>query len=868
MGLKSWIQNLRKKDPKQGSEKKKEAKKAASDKPRLYKWVRITFVVLFWLFLLSPYMGLFGMLWVASKDDLPSTEELEDPQMLLASEVYSADGVLLGKYYSENRTYIGYNDISRHVFDCLIATEDERFYEHSGIDVKALGRVAEGVVKNDQSSGGGSTISQQLAKNLFKTRRKRYKDYDGVESNNETEESGAIGKILRLARYKFKEWLLALEIEKQYSKDEIATMYLNTFDFLYNAVGIHSASRVYFNTTPDSLRIEQAAMLVGMAKNPSLFNPMRDSTKAIQRRNIVLGQLVRNSENPAVQYPITQTEFDSLKQLPIGLDYRRVDHQEGPAPYFREVLRESVADTLANLFINEPLKMKRILNQWEYKDFEDSLIRIQESKLTLGERAVLEYDLYRTWAKYAIYNKGLRIYTTIDSRMQEHGEYAVREYLSKTLQPEFEKQNRRYLKDNYPFARDLDEADIEGLLRSAMKRSDRWHNMRKADFTDYEIEKSFQEEVPMKVFSWNGEIDTVMTPMDSIRYYKQFLQAGLMSMDPKTGYVKAWVGGIDFYHFKYDHVGKARRQVGSTFKPFVYATAIDLGKIKPCMEVPDIEHCVEIPYTSRRNKMWCPSNSGARYTGDMITMKKGLANSMNNITAWVMGQTGPKNVVKFVEALGLEKGYLNPVPSLALGVCDLSVYELVGAQASFANKGVYIRPIIITRIEDKNGNAIFESTPNYVEAYKEETAWLTLQMMRGVVDGGTSTMLRSQNKKASPWAGIPWSTQVAGKTGTTQEGSDGWFIGLTPDLVTGVWVGGEDRSVHFPNIIWGQGAKMGLPIFGYYMNKIYDDSRLKISTDPFEGPKDQLEIEFDCNQIEGDPDGEPGWGEEGEGWGA
>jgi penicillin-binding protein 1A len=793
MALKNLLKRAEGDSPKGDKSKKKTPKTPKGNgRRRLSKRSRIIILVLFWLMVFSPYITVLSMLQIAKGDDLPSMRELEDPKTLLASEVYTADGKMIGKYFKENRTNAAYNQISTHVVDCLIATEDERFHDHSGVDIKALGRVIDGMVSGNSSAGGGSTISQQLAKMLFPR-----------ERNQNT---------WKLVKRKFKEWIIASRIEQRYTKEEIITMYLNKFDFLNNAVGITSAARVYFDTTPDSLKIEQAAMLVGMAKNPSLFNPLKDSTRTKERRNVVLAQLLKNEHNSKIRVPITRAQFDSLKELPLGIDYRKVDHQEGQAPYFREILREEVTAILEARNLDGTFKCAK-----------------------------------KDGSGYNIYQDGLRIYTTIDSRMQTYGENAVRRYLKETLQPQFEKQNKRFLKERYPFARNVSDEEVEKLMYQGMRRSERWRVLKERGLTDAEIRQSFETPVAMKIFDWKGEIDTVMTPKDSIRWYKQFLQAGMMSMDPHTGYVKAWVGGIDFYHFKYDHVKKARRQVGSTFKPFVYATAMHLNKIQPCDEVPNIEYCCEIPFSKNRNKMWCPSNAGAAYSGEMVSMKRALAASMNNITAYVMSKTGPVNVVKFVEALGLEKGYLDPVPSLALGIADLSVWEMVGAQASFVNKGVYIEPVIVTRIEDKNGNVIYDHEPKISEAFSEEVAYLIVQLMKGVVDGGTATGIRYKNPK-EPWGGIKH--PMAGKTGTTQNGSDGWFMGLTPDLVTGVWVGAEDRAVHFPYIDWGQGGRMALPIYGYYMNDVYNNKSLNISTQDFEKPESLLEIEWDCNKVE------------------
>lgn len=820
-------------DQKDGKQKK--SKKG--NKPRMRLAWRITFIALIWIFVLTPWLVFYFWLKSAGSDGMPSTAELENPKSREASEIYTSDGEMIGKYYAENRTPITFAELSPYLVDALVSTEDERYYEHMGIDVKSLPRVAKGIMSGDQSKGGGSTITQQLAKMLF--------------SERDFTEMSKMEKLKALVNVKLREWIMATELERKFTKKEIITMYFNKFDFLHNAVGVHSACQVYFNTTPDSLSIEQAATLVGMAKNPSLFDPLRAPDTTIHRRNVVLSQWLKNSNegNPAITYKLSQAEYDSLKKLPLVLDYHEVDHQHGIAPYFREILRESVVDTLANMYMKDHTRLSKILSKTEYQDFLDSLDVVKKNNDGIDYRIAKKYLLVR-WAKFMIYNKGLRIYTTIDSRLQRHGEWAVKEWLKTELQAKLEDKQRKRLGEEYPFDlksniynKDERLETIEKLMDLGIRRSDRWKMMKEKNVPVKERYKVFDTPIEMRVFSWNGEIDTVMSPRDSVRYYKQFLQAGLMSMDPNTGHVKAWVGGTDFYHFKYDHVIKSRRQVGSTFKPFVYATGLDLGIIEPCTEVPNVEYCVDIPHNRFRNKQWCPK--GSSYDGVLTSMKFGLAGSMNNITAYVMSRigpngTGPEIVKKRAMDMGINGKYIDPVPALCLGIADLTVYEMVGAQSTFVNKGLYTRPIIINRIEDKMGNIVYDSDPQMREVFDEQVAYLTLQLMKGVTSGAT----RRDGKSAGTAAGIRSSYYkwgglkhpMAGKTGTTQNGSDGWFIGLTPDLVTGVWVGAEDRAVHFPTIQWGQGGRMALPIYGYYMQKVYGDKRIKISTDDFDKP--------------------------------
>jgi penicillin-binding protein 1A len=591
---------------------------------------------------------------------------------------------------------------------------------------------------------------------------------------------------------KVKEWVIAARLEKLYTKEEILTLYLNKFDFLNLAVGIKSAAQIYFNRTQDSLRIEQAAMLVGMAKNPSVFNPIRHPDTTKHRRNVVLNQMVKYGY-------LNKTQYDSLKLLPLSVSFHPEDHNDGLATYFREYLRDNFLASWCKKHINP-----------------------------------------ETNEPYNIYRDGLKIYTTIDSRMQTHAEASVREHMT-DLQKIFSKEclNKR----NAPFAWNLTKKEIDGIMDASIKRSDRYRGLRSQGLSHEQIIATFYKPAPMKVYSLRGDIDTVLTPYDSIKYYKSFLQTGFMAMEPQTGYVKAWVGGINHKHFKYDHVKVSKRQVGSTFKPFVYALAIDNG-YSPCHQVPNVRTCI----TTEVGEDWCPDNSDGpddKNIGKMITLKKALANSINYITAWVMKQYTPHALVSLVKRLGITSD-IPEVPSICLGTPDISVYEMVGANSTFANKGTYIEPTFVTRIEDKNGKVLQEFIPNSDEVFSEEKAYAMIQLMRGVVDGGTGSRLRFRHKLFN---------QIAGKTGTTQQNADGWFMGLTPDLVAGVWVGGEDRSIHFNSMAEGQGATMALPIWGKFFNKIYADKHLKVSQGDFPKPKNlDPALEMDCSKYDNNVD--------------
>ncbi len=743
-----------------------------SQKPGMSKFTKWI-----WRLFLGGLITVFLIFMLAALDvfgTLPTFDELENPENNLATEVISIDGKTLGKYYRENRTPVKFRELPDNLIEALIATEDERFYTHSGIDFQGTARAAAKLGRD----GGASTITQQLAKMLFTK----------TGSRN-------IGK--RLIQ-KVKEWVIAIRLEKQYTKNEIITMYFNKYDFGHNAVGIRSASRIHFGKEPIEMNIEESAMLVGMLKNSSLYNPMRRAEMVTQRRNVVFGQMVRNEI-------LTEKEKDSLQKLPLKLDINLEGHSDGTATYFREYVRE-------------------FMRKW-----------MKEHPKSNGD-------------SYNIYRDGLKIYVTLDSRLQQNAEEAMTEHMS-NLQRVFFKQQKK--NKTAPFY-DLEKSQIESTMLSAMKRSDRWKRMKKNGSTEKEIKASFLVETPMKIFSWKGDIDTLLTPYDSIRHNKHILQSGLLSTDPTTGHVKAWVGGIDYKHFQYDHVKQGKRQVGSTFKPFVYATALNQLGLSPCDEFPNT------PYTIPAGKYhldedWTPRNSGEEY-GGLRTLKNALANSINVISANLIDQTTPQNVVKMAKNLGVETD-IPAVPSIALGTVDLSLYEMIGALNTFANKGMYVKPMMILRIEDKNGTILEEFTPETREVLSESIAYTTINLMEGVTRYGSGVRLRTSGGKYPDKVvtGYPYQfdNPIAGKTGTTQNQSDGWFIGLVPNLSTGVWVGAEDRAVHFVDITRGQGASMALPIWALYMKRNYADEDLNISKEDFEVPEN-LTISVDCNTEKDD----------------
>jgi len=741
------------------SDKKEKAKKESGGSHAIRNlWIVFgVFLLLIILFFICVAKGVFGT--------MPTFDELENPRTNLATEIISADGKVLGTYHIENRSNVRYSELSHYMPEALISIEDERFTEHSGIDERALFRVAFGVLTGNKK-GGGSTITQQLAKNLF--------------PRGENLSTGKL--VLR----KFQEWITATKLEHNYSKEEIIAMYLNTVAFGHNAYGIRSAASTFFDKKPSEMNIEECALMAGVVNAPTRYSPVRNPNNALNRRNLVLLKMAENGY-------LTQTECDSISQIPIDMSHFSVkDHNSGQATYFREFLRGE-------------------LNDWA-----------KNTTRADGQ-------------PYNIYRDGLRIYTTIDSRMQHYAEEAVREFMGGELQPMFYK----HWKDqkNAPFS-NVTADEIDHILETSMKRSDRYRSLKNAGMPMDSIKAEFERPVRMTVFSWNGPIDTVMSPMDSIRYYKWFLQASLISIESHTGHVKAYVGGLDYRFFKYDHVTQARRQVGSTFKPFLYSLAMQEGEYTPCTKIPNIQYNIQL----EDGNVWSPGNSGGR-VGEEITLKYALAQSNNWISAYLMNQFGPNAVIGMARRMGVESP-IDAVPAICLGVCDLKLIEMVGAMSTFANQGVYIKPMFITRIEDKNGNVIQRFSPEESEAMSELTAYKMVELMKGVVQSGTGIRLRSFYGFTNP---------VAGKTGTTQKQSDGYFMGITPDLTTGVWVGAEDRSVHFRSTYLGQGSHTALPIWAIYMKKVYADKNLNIYKGDFTKPNiPGVDLNFDCDRYDDD----------------
>ena len=723
----------------------------------------------FWKLFLCSVIGVVLLFLFASWGffgEMPSFEKLENPDSNVATEIISSDGEVIGKFYAENRVPVKYADLPKHLVDALVATEDERFYEHSGIDAKGTLRA----ISKFGTNGGASTITQQLAKLLF----------HGAD--------GSKNIVLRIIQ-KAKEWIIAVRLERQYSKNEILAMYLNQVDFNYNAIGIRSASKIYFNKEPRDLKVEESALFVGMLINPSFYNPTREKRleKVTDRRNTVLGQMVRNGV-------LDKSKKEELEKQPIVLDFKTESHSEGSATYFREYLRDY---------------MKKWVKDHPKEDG-------------------TEYDIYRD---------GLKIYTTIDSRMQKYAEEAVTEHLT-NLQAEFFKNAKG--KKNAPFV-NLSEDQTNSIVKRAMKSSERWRLLKDDGKTEDEIIKSFDVKTKMKIFTWAGERDTIMTPKDSILYYKHILQTGMMAMEPQTGHIKVWVGGIGYKHFQYDHVGQGARQVGSTFKPFVYATAIEQLGMSPCDSI------IDTPFTMPKGKWgidqaWSPQNSDGKFRG-LLTLKGALANSVNTISAKLMDRIGPKTVVDMVHELGVTSE-IPERPAIALGAVEITVEEMVAAYSTFANQGVYIKPTFITKIADKNDVVIDQIVPVSKDVVNTDVAYAVLKLLEGVTEDGSGKRLR--------WGGAgfrnydySFSNPIAGKTGTTQNNSDGWFVGMVPNLAAGVWVGNDDRSAHFRSTFYGQGATMALPIWGLFMKKCYKDSDLSVSKEAFDRPA-KLSIKVDC----------------------
>ena len=712
------------------------------------------------LFFLFASWGIFG--------SMPSFEDLENPDSNLATEIISADGVVLGKYFEKNRSQLRYSDLPKNLVQALIATEDARFYDHSGID----GRGTLRAISNLGTSGGASTLTQQLAKQLFHGEGSKFLPFRIVQ--------------------KIKEWIIAIRLERQYTKNEIIAMYCNVYDFGNNSVGVSSAAKTYFSKEPKDLTMSESAILVGMFKNSGLYNPIRNPQGVKNRRNVVLLQMEKANI-------ISKDEKERLQSLPIKLDFKLETHKDGTATYFREYLRD-------------------YMKKWA-----------EENKKSDGS----DYDIYKD---------GLKIYTTIDSRMQLHAEEAVTAHMA-NLQEEFFAQSKS--NKNAPFV-NISSVETQRILNQAMKSSNRWAVMKSMDKSDEEIIKSFSEKTEMTVFSWKGDRDTIMTPLDSIRYYKHFLQSGLMAMEPQTGNIKAWVGGINYKYFQYDHVGQGARQVGSTFKPFVYATAIEQLNMSPCDSI------LDGPFIIRKGRHnvtedWEPRNSDNRYRG-MVTLKRGLANSINTISAKLIDKVGPEAVIDLTHKLGVKSEIVNQ-PSIALGAVEITVEDMVAAYSTFANQGVYMKPQFIAKIEDKSGVIIYEPIPESHDVLNKDIAYAVIKLLEGVTEGGSGDRLRTTGggNGDDRWTGYPYSFRnpIAGKTGTTQNQSDGWFMGMVPNLVTGVWVGCEDRSARFKSITYGQGATAALPVWGYFMKLCYADPALKVSKEAFERPAN-LSIKVDC----------------------
>ncbi len=747
-----------------------------NSKPESTGWAK-KIVKFGWLAFVAGFFGFILFVWMVSINflglygSLPDFKALENPESELASELYSADGVLLGTYFRENRSPVTYEELSPNLVNALISTEDVRFEEHSGIDMIAMMRVFVKSILLGQDAGGGSTLSQQTAKNLFKTR---------------TDASqGALSSVpgLRMLIIKTKEWIVATQLEKAYTKNEILTLYLNTSEFGSNAYGIKTAAKTFFNKTPAELEVQEAAVLVGLFKAPTYYSPVYNPENSFRRRNTVLSQMVKNDA-------LSEEEYDSLSQLPIDLDYNVANQNKGLATYFREIVK---ADLL----------------RWT-KD-----------------------NLKSDGTSYDLYGDGLKIYTTIDSRMQRYAEEAVTEHMA-SLQQAFYKE----MGSRDPWV-DGDNRVIPNFIEDAVKRTEAYRLLKIRYGSDLDsIDLKLNEKKKMKVFSWEkGEIDTLMSTMDSMRYYKKFLQTGFMSMDPHTGQIKAWVGGMDHKYFKFDHVIRGKRQPGSTFKPFVYAAAIENG-YSPCYSVIDQPVEVYIP----GQPTWSPDNANGTFTYEKMTIRQAMAQSVNSITAYMMKKISPKIVVETARRLGVTSD-LEEVPALALGVNDVSIYEMVGAFGTFVNKGEHTTPFYIDRIEDKNGNVIQQFTAKKRPAMSEEHAYLMTYMLRGGFEEGGGT------SQGVPYA-LREGNELGGKTGTTQNASDGWYMGISKDLVSGTWVGGDDRAIHFRSWLSGQGGRTARPIWVKYMEKVYADKSLGYTKGPFPRPERPLSIEIDCDVYE------------------
>lgn len=740
--------------------------------------MRKTFIIVLWALLLIGMLATYIIFSAISDGKIgyvPPIEELENPNLKFATQVISDDGKVLGTWSlsKENRLYVGYEDLSPNLVHALVATEDVRFSEHSGIDARAFMRalIKRGVFMQ-KNAGGGSTITQQLAKQFY---------------------SPTADNVMERLLQKPIEWVIAVKLERYYTKEEILTMYLNKFDFLNNAVGIKTAAGTYFSKEPKDLSIEEAATLIGMCKNPSLYNPRRFNERTRGRRNVVLDQMRKAGY-------LTEAECDSLQALPLVLKYRPVDHNDGLATYFREYLRG---------VLNAKKPVKKNYRGWQMQKFyEDSLA--WETNPLYGWCAK---NKKKDGSNYNLYTDGLKIYTTINSRMQQYAEEAVHEHVAEYLQPRFFKEKKG--RKTAPYTNQLSTEEVDAILKRSIRQSERHRIMKAAGYSEAEIMKAFNTPREMTVFTYEGEKDTIMTPLDSIKYYKHFLRAGFMSMDPITGYVKAYVGGPNYDNFKYDMAMVGRRQVGSTIKPYLYSLAMENG-FSPCDETRNVEGT----YFDENGIAWTPRNSSKKHYGEIVTLKWGLANSNNWISAYLMSKLNPYEFVRLIHSFGVLNQEIQPTISLCLGPCEISVGEMVSAYTAFVNKGIRTAPLFVTRIEDNDGNVLATFSPQVNEVISESSAYKMLVMLRAVINEGTGGRIRRLYNITA---------DMGGKTGTTQNNSDGWFMGFTPSLVSGCWVGGEERDIHFDRMADGQGASMALPIWGIYMNKVYADKTLGYS---------------------------------------
>ncbi|MGD0753556.1 MAG: transglycosylase domain-containing protein [Bacteroidales bacterium] len=759
------------------------------------------YLIWFWALFIFPFIVVIILFILISKGKLgpmPSFEDLENPEYYLAAQVISEDGALLGKISIENRTWTEYKDLSPYLTGALIATEDIRYDRHSGIDIRGLARAAVRTILLGQSTGGGSTITQQLAKQLYP---------------RDTARNSSIMRRIKLGVSKFKEWQTAVKLERSYTKEEIITMYLNKFDFSYNAIGIRSAAKVYFNTTPDSLNLQQAAVLIGMLKASTRYNPMRNYDLMFQRRNVVISQMAK--------YGYIKTSFaDSVMKLPIEVVFRVEDHNSGLATYLRQYLTNIMRKP-------EPDRNKYV----QQSSYDDALWEWNNNALYGWCNKNKKPD----GTSYDVYKDGLKIYTTINSRMQKYAEEALAEHLSKEVQPDFYRRARNF--KNPPYSDDLTKKETDDLIMASLKQSDRYYIMRARGISEDSIMLAFNTRVKMRVFSWKGDRDTIMTPLDSIRYYKYFIRSAFLVEDPHNGNVKAYVGGPDFRYFKYDAVTQQKKQVGSTIKPFLYTVAMQNG-YSPCYEVENIPRSFDVPGDT---VPWSPRSTGPKeYHGRMVTLAWGLAESENYISAWLMKQFKPTAVTDLMHKMGV-RSFIDPVPSIFLGTSDIKLEEMVGAYGTFANKGVYTRPMYVTRIEDKNGNTISKFTPKIEEVLSENQAYLMLNLLQGVIKNGTGRNIRKEPYNLM--------NQIGGKTGTTQNHSNGWFMGVTPNLVGGVWSGWEDQAIHFETLGEGSGANMALPIMALFLKKVYADPQFGImEADEFEAPSN-FNMELDCDRA-------------------